>query len=75
MITELHTERLYLRKMNVLDAASLFKIWSDPDVTRFMNITHFTDENQAIAMINLLNDLAQENKAIRFSIIAQRNVQ
>lgn len=27
------------------------------------------------AMINLLNDLSQENKAIRFSILAQRNVQ
>lgn len=73
LITELHTERLYLRKMNVSDAASLFKIWSDPDVTRFMNITHFTDENQAIAMINLLNDLAQENKAIRFSILVQES--
>jgi len=73
LITELHTERLYLRKMNVSDSASLFEIWSDPDVTRFMNITHFTDENQAIEMINLLNDLAQENKALRFSIIVQES--
>ncbi|WP_342570938.1 GNAT family N-acetyltransferase [Paenibacillus sp. FSL R5-0749] len=73
MITELHTERLFLRKMNVLDAASLFEIWSDPEVTRFMNITPFTDEHQAIAMINILDDLSQENKAIRFSIIAQES--
>lgn len=73
MITELHTERLYLRKMKVSDSASLFKIWSDPDVTEFMNVSHFTDENQAIAMINLLNDLSQDNKAIRFSIFVQQS--
>ncbi|WP_458123897.1 GNAT family N-acetyltransferase [Paenibacillus sp. Z3-2] len=73
MITELHTERLQLRKMKVSDSASLFKIWSDPDVTKFMNVSCFTDENQATAMINLLEELSQENKAIRFSIIVQES--
>ncbi|MDF2649731.1 MAG: family acetyltransferase [Paenibacillus sp.] len=47
LITELHTERLHLRKMQISDSPSLFKIWSDPEVTRFMNIDCFTDENQA----------------------------
>ena len=69
LITELHTERLHLRKMKVSDSSSLFKIWSDPDVTKFMNINCFTDENQAIDMINLLDDLSRDSKAIRFSII------
>lgn len=69
LITELHTERLHLRKMKISDSPSLFKIWSDPEVTRFMNIDCFTDENQAKDMINLLDELSQDNKAIRFSII------
>ncbi len=69
MITELHTERLFLRQLKVSDSSSLFKIWSDPDVTRFMNISCFTGEDQAINMIKLLDELAQDNKAARFAII------
>lgn len=69
LITELHTKRLLLRKMKVSDSPSLFRIWSDPDVTRFMNISSFTDENQAKDMIELLDELAQENKAVRYAII------
>ncbi|BBH18820.1 N-acetyltransferase [Paenibacillus baekrokdamisoli] len=69
MITELHTERLHLRKMKVSDSSSLFKIWSDPDVTKFMNVSCLTNENQAKEMITLLDDLSQDRKAIRFSII------
>ncbi|MFE4711880.1 GNAT family N-acetyltransferase [Paenibacillus sp. NPDC056722] len=69
MITVLETERLHLRKMKVSDSSSLFKIWSDPEVTKFMNVSCFTDEHQAIEMINLLDDLSRDLKAIRFSII------
>lgn len=69
LTVELHTERLHLRKMKVSDSPSLFKIWSDPDVTKFMNINCFTDENQAKDMIKLLDEFSQDNKAIRFSII------
>ncbi|MEN2468173.1 GNAT family protein [Ornithinibacillus sp. JPR2-1] len=68
MITELRTERLLLKKMEVSHSSSLFKIWSDPDVTKFMNINSFTDESQAIEMIEMLDMLSQENKAIRYSI-------
>ncbi|MNO80663.1 Ribosomal-protein-serine acetyltransferase [compost metagenome] len=73
LITELHTEHLHLRKMKVSDSSSLFKIWSDPDVTKFMNVSCFTDENQAKEMINLLDDLSRDSKAIRFSIIKKES--
>ncbi|MGE7625022.1 GNAT family N-acetyltransferase [Viridibacillus sp. NPDC096237] len=69
MITELHTKRLFLREMKESDSSRLFKIWSDPDVIKFMNISSFTDEKQAKVMINFLNELALENKAARYSII------
>ncbi|OPA77829.1 GNAT family N-acetyltransferase [Paenibacillus selenitireducens] len=73
MITEIHTERLHLRKMKVSDSSSLFRIWSDPDVTKFMNVSCFTDENKAKEMINLLDDLSRDSKAIRFSIIKKES--
>jgi len=63
------TERLLLRKMAIADAKSLLAIWSDPDVTKFMNIPRFTQVEQALEMIELLNQLANEHKAIRYSII------
>lgn len=73
MITELNTERLLLRKMNVSDSPNLYKIWSDPDVTKFMNITSFTHEEQAIEMIEILDKLAQDQKAIRLTIIERQS--
>ncbi|MFP3918596.1 GNAT family protein [Lysinibacillus telephonicus] len=69
MITDLYTERLHLRKMDVSDSQTLFKIWSDPDVTKFMNIENFHHESQATEIITYLDQLASENKAIRYSII------
>lgn len=57
--------------MEVSDSHSLFKIWSDPDVTKFMNISNFTHEVQAKEMIEMLEELAQASKAIRFSMIEQ----
>ncbi|AIQ53179.1 GNAT family N-acetyltransferase [Paenibacillus sp. FSL R7-0331] len=69
MIKEIQTERLILRKMKLSDSASLFKIWSNPEVTEFMNINTFTDESQAVEMIEILNNLSLENRAIRYSIV------
>lgn len=69
MKNELFTERLHLRKMKVSDSPVLFKIWSDPDVTKFMNISRFTNESQAKEMIEILDELSQTNKAIRYSMI------
>lgn len=73
MITELNTERLHLRKMNVSDSPSLYTIWSDPDVTKFMNIPNFTHEDQAIEIIKMLDELAEVQKAIRFTMIERQS--
>lgn len=73
MITELHTNRLYLRQMKETDAADLFQVWSDPEVARFMNISPFTAEQQAVEMIRMLADLAQKKQAIRFSIMEKES--
>lgn len=69
LIRDLSTKRLILRKMQVSDSDSLFQIWSNPEVTRFMNIDRFTDKKQAKEIILLFDKLSQENTAIRYSII------
>lgn len=69
MKKELFTNRLHLRKMKVSDSPALFNIWSDPDVTKFMNISRFTNESQAKEMIELLDELSQTGKAIRYSMV------
>ncbi|WP_232540472.1 GNAT family N-acetyltransferase [Lysinibacillus fusiformis] len=69
MIECMDTERLLLRKVASADAKSLWAIWSDPAVTKFMNISTFTNEEQVLEMIKLLNQLANEHTAIRYSII------
>lgn len=68
MILQMNTERLVLRKMEVADSEMLFQLWSDPLVTRFMNIERFTSETQATEMIQLFNQLHRDNQAIRYSI-------
>jgi [ribosomal protein S5]-alanine N-acetyltransferase len=69
LIKDLSTKRLLLRKMQVSDSERLFQIWSNPEVTRFMNIDRLTDKNQAEEMILLLDKLSKENTAHRYSII------
>lgn len=65
------TDRLILRPMSIEDAPALFRIWSDPEVTKYLNITAFTDIEQAREMIELLNRLAIEQKAIRWTIFVK----
>ncbi|MEX3913935.1 GNAT family N-acetyltransferase [Bacillus paralicheniformis] len=67
----LYTERLTLRKMELEDADVLCQYWSDPEVTKYMNITPFTDVSQARDMIQMINDLSLEGQANRFSIIVK----
>ncbi|MBK3497331.1 GNAT family N-acetyltransferase [Viridibacillus sp. YIM B01967] len=69
MINDLFTKRLHLRKIQITDAPSLFKIWSDPEVTKFMNINNFKNEDQTHDMIRFLDKLSQDKLAIRYSII------
>lgn len=68
LILQMNTERLVLRKMEAADSKKLFQLWSDPQVTRFMNIESFTSETQAAEMIQLFDQLHRDNQAIRYSI-------
>ncbi|SEG67057.1 GNAT family N-acetyltransferase [Paenibacillus sp. UNC499MF] len=73
MKDKLKSERLLLRTITEADAPRLFEIWSSPDVTKFMNIDPFTEIKQAADMIDFLNGLARENKAVRYAIIDRKS--
>lgn len=68
-IPELITNRLILRQLAMEDAPALFHIWSDCEVTKYLNINAFTHIGQAKEMIELLNQLAVEQKAMRWTIV------
>jgi len=69
LITEIKSQRLLLRKMDISDSTALFKLWSDPEVTKYMNIECFKNENQAKDMILLFDKLSKNDEAIRYTII------
>lgn len=70
---EIYTERLYLRKLSLKDAETLFKYWSDPEVTKYLNITTFKDIEQAYSMIRLLNSLYNNKDGIRWAIATKKD--
>ncbi|MGN7471248.1 GNAT family N-acetyltransferase [Brevibacillus sp. SAFN-007a] len=68
-IHSLSTERLLLRPMQPADAPALFTFWSDPNVSKHMNIEAMTRTKQAEDMISLINDLCAKDQACRWSIV------
>lgn len=75
LIKKLNTPRLLLKKMHVLDSAELFQIWSDHEVTKFMNIESFNNENQVKEMILLFDKLSKNEEAIRYTLIELKSNQ
>ncbi|MDR9505191.1 GNAT family protein [Brevibacillus agri] len=72
-INTITTERLLLRRMQPADAPALFSFWSDPNVSKHMNIESMTRIKQAEDMIFLINKLCAEDQAIRWSIVLQES--
>lgn len=70
---EILTERLYLRKISLYDAESLFQYWSDPEVAKYLNINPFMKIKQAYSMIQLLNNLYKKREGIRWAITIKKD--
>ncbi|MEF2966178.1 GNAT family N-acetyltransferase [Paenibacillus sp. M1] len=67
-IPVLESERLRLRRMDRGDARELHRYWSDPEVTKYMNIPPFSSVEDTCEMIDLLNGLAESEDALRWGI-------
>ncbi|WP_454192598.1 GNAT family N-acetyltransferase [Paenibacillus sp. Marseille-Q7038] len=68
-LPELHTERLWLRKLQKQDSRAIFQVWSDPVVTKYMNIESMHSEEDAEEMIELLDECSQNEEGFRWAII------
>lgn len=68
----LRTQRLILRQLELLDSEILFKYWSCPLVTRFMNIDVYS-QTETEKMIDFLNLLFEQGKAIRWGIYSKED--
>jgi len=64
----IETERLLLRQITNDDVDILFKYWSDNEVTKFMNLSPFKSITQVLEMLRLLNDLFEQQQALRWGI-------
>ncbi|MNW28969.1 putative ribosomal N-acetyltransferase YdaF [compost metagenome] len=67
-IPVLEGPRLRLRRMDTKDVKDIFGIWSDPEVTRYMNISAMPSPDDVQDMIDLLNNLSRSDDAIRWGI-------
>lgn len=70
---QISTKRLILRKISLNDAQTLFKYWSDPQVTQYLNLNTFKNIEQSLKMIGLLNSLYTKGKGIRWAIALKKN--
>ncbi len=64
----LETSRLRLREMTAADAAAVFRIFSDDDVTRFYDFDTFTTEQQAAELIARQRNRFDKGDALRWGI-------
>ena len=69
---ELSTKRLFLRQLSVKDAEILFKYWSDPEVTKYLNVITFKNLEQSMNMIRTLNSLYRMKEGIRWAIVIKK---
>ncbi|MCW3466479.1 GNAT family N-acetyltransferase [Chitinophaga nivalis] len=64
----LSTGELILRPMEERDTASLFRHFSDENVTRFMDIDVFTNISDAVQMINYFKERLERGEGMRWAI-------
>ncbi|GAA0373562.1 GNAT family protein [Paenibacillus motobuensis] len=67
-IPVLEGERIRLRRMEQVDAADLFRYWSDPVVVKYMNVPVFTTVEETSEMIDFLNGLSETEDTMRWGI-------
>ncbi|MFL2030452.1 GNAT family N-acetyltransferase [Loigolactobacillus zhaoyuanensis] len=70
----LKTTRLELNVLTVTDLPVLLKLWSDPEVTRFMNIEPMQSLAEAEQMVDLFTQAFAGGSAVRYGIWQQQRL-
>ena len=68
LIPTIHTERLILRRLTAEDAADVYIMRSDPEVMRYIPRPIATCVDDAVALIQLLNDRADTNEGYNWAM-------
>lgn len=66
---ELETEHLLLREITPEDADDVYALFGDPEVTRYYDLTTFTQPEEAIQLIDFFADSFDEERSIRWGIV------
>ena len=75
MQSELQSKRLILIQSDVSHASDLFAFWTDPEVSKFMNMEPITTVDEVIDRIDFMNQLAAMNQSIRYTIFLKESNQ
>jgi ribosomal-protein-alanine N-acetyltransferase len=65
---QLETERLILRRIQPDDAAAVYRIFSDPEVLHYYDISAYTSIDQAHKLIKRLDTRLEQRTGIRWGI-------
>ncbi len=65
---EIETERLLLRELLPEDAPAIFRLFSDPLVTRYYDLVSYTQVRQAEELIEFFDESFELERAIRWGI-------
>lgn len=67
----LQTERLMLKPLRSIHAPGLYRLWSDPVVTEYLDISALPSEDRACRIVDLLKEREQKGEGIRFGIFPE----
>jgi ribosomal-protein-alanine N-acetyltransferase len=67
-IPRLETKRLRLRAIQPADAESVFRVFSDPQVTQFTDMGRLVDRQQALELISRYTFWFQNDQGVRWGI-------
>lgn len=70
-IPRLETERLKLRAIFPDDVEAIFRLFSDPQVTRFYDFEPLVDTEQALNLIRNFTRWFQTNQSVRWGIVCK----
>lgn len=65
---EIETERLLLRELLPEDAPAIYRLFSDPLVTRYYDLVTYTEMRQAEELIDFFDESFELERAIRWGI-------
>ncbi|PLR83197.1 GNAT family N-acetyltransferase [Bacillus sp. V33-4] len=64
----LETNRLYLREVRLEDAPAMFSYFSKNEVTEYYDLASFTDEQQAVDLIQRLQQRYRTGEQLRWAV-------